>query len=205
MSGDYYDVVTRPDGRIYFVIADVSGKGITAALVMSSVATAFNIFTRTDPTPADLMRELNVTLAPKTAPTKFVTMVVGVLDPKTGTVEFTNAGHVPPLIVSCKGVEALRTTDLVVGLFPHAEYHNQTVQLEAGDCLVLFTDGVTEAEDAQEVQLGLTPVAETLKTLHCSEADRILRAIEDHVNRHIGDAPPGDDVTMLALTRVPQA
>src|SRR2546430_1533715 len=113
VSGDYYDLVVRPDGRIYFVIADVSGKGITAALVMSSVATAFNIFTRTDPTPADLMRELNATLAPKTAPTKFVTLVAGVLDPTNGRVEFANAGHVPPLVVSSRGVEALRSTDLV--------------------------------------------------------------------------------------------
>ncbi|PYQ50721.1 MAG: hypothetical protein DMF59_10070, partial [Acidobacteria bacterium] len=201
VSGDYYDIVVRPDGRIYFVIADVSGKGITAALVMSSVATAFNIFTRTDPTPADLLRELNATLAPKTAPTKFVTLVAGVLDPTNGRIEFANAGHVPPLVVSSGGVDALRSTDLVVGLFPHAQYRNQTTELKPGDALVLFTDGVTEAEDAAEVQLGLGPVAETLKSLHCENASKILAAIEDHVNRHIGDAPAGDDVTMLALTR----
>ncbi|MDQ6801746.1 MAG: SpoIIE family protein phosphatase [Acidobacteriota bacterium] len=201
VSGDYYDVVVRPDGRIYFVIADVSGKGITAALVMSSVATAFNIFTRTDPTPADLMRELNATLAPKTAPTKFVTMVLGVLDPTNGRVEFTNAGHVPPLVVSSAGVEALRSTDLVVGLFPNAQYRNQTIELKTGDSLVLFTDGVTEAENSLEEQLGLEVVAETLKSLHCENAARMLLAIEEHVNRHIGDAPAGDDVTMLALTR----
>jgi serine phosphatase RsbU (regulator of sigma subunit)/pSer/pThr/pTyr-binding forkhead associated (FHA) protein len=201
VSGDYYDVVVRPDGRIYFVIADVSGKGITAALVMSSVATAFNIFIRTDPAPADLMRELNATLAPKTSPTKFVTLVVGVLDPTNGRVEFANAGHVPPLVVSAGGVEALRSTDLVVGLFPNAEYRNQTIELKRGDSMVLFTDGVTEAENAAEEQLGMEPVAETLKSLHCENAARMLLAIEEHVNRHIGDAPAGDDVTMLALTR----
>jgi sigma-B regulation protein RsbU (phosphoserine phosphatase) len=201
VSGDYYDVVVRPDGRIYFVIADVSGKGITAALVMSSVATAFNIFTRTDPTPADLMRELNATLAPKTAPTKFVTLVVGVLDPTNGRVEFANAGHVPPLIVSSTGVEALRSTDLVVGLFPNAQYRNQTIELKPGDSMVLFTDGVTEAENSLEEQLGLAPVQEALRSLHCENAARMLSEIEEHVNRHIGDAPAGDDVTMLALTR----
>jgi sigma-B regulation protein RsbU (phosphoserine phosphatase) len=201
VSGDYYDVVVRPDGRIYFVIADVSGKGITAALVMSSVATAFNIFTRTDPAPADLMRELNATLAPKTAPTKFVTLVVGVLDPTNGRVEFANAGHVPPLVVTAGGVEALRSTDLVVGLFPNAQYRNQTIELKPGDSLVLFTDGVTEAENAAEEQLGMESIAETLKSLHCENAARMLVAIEEHVNRHIGDAPAGDDVTMLALTR----
>jgi sigma-B regulation protein RsbU (phosphoserine phosphatase) len=201
VSGDYYDVVVRPDGRIYFVIADVSGKGITAALVMSSVAMAFNIFTRTDPTPADLLRELNATLAPKTAPTKFVTMVAGLLDPKNGRIEFANAGHVPPLVVSKGGVEALRSTDLVVGLFAHAQYRNQTIDLQPGDSLVLFTDGVTEAENSDEVELGLAPVAEALKSLHCENAARMLTAIEEHVNRHIGDAPAGDDVTMLAVTR----
>ncbi len=201
VSGDYYDVVVRPDGRIYFVIADVSGKGITAALVMSSVATAFNIFTRTDPMPADLLRELNATLAPRTAPTKFVTLVAGLLDTTTGKVDFANAGHVPPLVVSCSGVEALRTTDLVVGLFPHAEYRNQTIQLAPGDSLVLFTDGVTEAENAEEVQLGLATVAEMLKPLHCANASRILQAIDAHVSSFLAEAAPGDDVTMLALTR----
>src|SRR5438477_548684 len=123
-----------------------------AALAMSGVATAFNIFTRTDPTPADLMRELNATLAPKTAPTKFVTMVVGVLDPTNGRVEFANAGHVPPLVVTSVGVEPLRSTDLVVGLFPNAQYRNQTIELKPGDSMVLFTDGVTEAENSLEEQ-----------------------------------------------------
>lgn len=201
VSGDYYDMVVRPSGRIYFVIADVSGKGITAAIVMSSVATAFNIFTRTDPTPADLLRELNATLAPKTAPTKFVTLVAGVLDPATGKVEYANAGHVPPLVVSAAGVETLKSTDLVVGLFPQAQYRNQTLQLEPGDSLVLFTDGVTEAENAKEEQLGLTPVADCVCKLHGVPAARILAAIDEHVHAHIGDTPPGDDVTMLALTR----
>jgi len=202
VSGDYYDVVVRPDGRIYFVIADVSGKGITAALVMSSVATAFQIFTRSDPTPADLVREINETLAPKTSPTKFVTLFAGVLDPARGAVDFTNAGHVPPLVIGPNGVQTLTSTDMVVGLFPAAQYRNQSVLLGPGDSLVLFTDGVTEAENAAEEQLGLEPVAELLQTMHGTEAARILETIDERVRAHIGDVPAGDDVTMLALTRV---
>ena len=201
VSGDYYDIVVRPDGRIYFIVADVSGKGITAALVMSSVATAFNIFTRTDPTPADLVRELNVTLAPKTAPTKFVTLVVGVLDPKTGTVDYTNAGHVPPLVVSSRGVEMLKSTDLVVGLMPLAKYRNQQTQLGEGDSLVLFTDGVTEAEDEKENQFSLEEVADLIKPHYKTDAANLLSIIERRVEQHIGDAPAGDDITMLAMTR----
>ncbi len=202
VSGDYFDVVMRPDGKMYFIIADVSGKGITAALVMASVATAFNIFTRTDPSPADLVREMNATLAPRTAPTKFVTLVVGVLDPKTGNVEFANAGHVAPLVVSRTGVAQLTTTDMVVGLFAHARYRNQNIALERGDSLVLFTDGVTEAENEAEEQLGLAPVVKLVETLHGTRATQILEMIETHVQSFVGNAPAADDVTMLALTRV---
>jgi serine phosphatase RsbU (regulator of sigma subunit)/pSer/pThr/pTyr-binding forkhead associated (FHA) protein len=202
VSGDYYDVVVRPDGRIYFVIADVSGKGITAALVMSSVATAFQIFTRSDPTPADLVREINATLAPKTTPTKFVTLFAGVLDPARGVVDFANGGHVPPLVIGANGVQTLKSTDLVVGLFADAQYRNQSVTLERGDSLVMFTDGVTEAENAAEEQLGLEPVAEILRTMHGSDAARILDTIDERVRTHTGDVPAGDDVTMLALTRL---
>ncbi|HEX2062756.1 MAG TPA: SpoIIE family protein phosphatase [Thermoanaerobaculia bacterium] len=202
VSGDYYDIVVRPDGRIYFIMADVSGKGITAALVMASVATAFNIFTRTDPTPADLVRELNATLAPKTAPSKFVTMVVGVLDPKTGVVEFANAGHVAPLVISRRGVDQLTTTDMVVGLFGFAKYRNQSVTLEAGDTLVLFTDGVTEAENEREEQLGLEPIATLIAPLHGQPAARVLESIEQHVQSFTDGAPAADDVTMFAMTRL---
>jgi serine phosphatase RsbU (regulator of sigma subunit)/pSer/pThr/pTyr-binding forkhead associated (FHA) protein len=201
VSGDYYDVVVRPDGRIYFIMADVSGKGITAALVMSSVATAFAIFTRTDPKPADLVRDLNTTLAPKTAPAKFVTMVVGVLDPATGHVEFANAGHVAPLVVSAKGTEALTSTDMVVGLFTQARYRNQSVTLEPGDALVLFTDGVTEAENEEEEQLGLEPVRAMLTSMHRLPAPRILTSIEECVASFTAAAPANDDVTMMALSR----
>jgi serine phosphatase RsbU (regulator of sigma subunit) len=202
VSGDYYDVVIRPDGRIYFVIADVSGKGITAALVMSSVATAFAIFTRHDPTPADLLRDINETLAPKTSPSKFVTMVAGVLDPATGIVSFANAGHVSPLVISKNGVEAMHSTDIVVGILPNAQYRNQSLTLAAGDSLVLFTDGVTEAENIEEEQLGLDPVCEMLRTMHGSDADAILDTIDTHVHEFIGEVPNGDDVTMLAMTRL---
>jgi sigma-B regulation protein RsbU (phosphoserine phosphatase) len=166
------------------------------------VATAFNIFTRTDPSPADLVRELNVTLAPKTAPTKFVTMVAGVLDPATGTVDFANAGHVPPLVISRNGVEQLKTTDMVVGLFAHASYRNQRVTLDGGDSIVLFTDGVTEAENDAEEQIGIEPVAAIVTTLHGAPAPRILETIDARVREFVGEAAAADDVTMLALSRV---
>jgi sigma-B regulation protein RsbU (phosphoserine phosphatase) len=201
VSGDYYDVIVRRDGKIYFVIADVSGKGITAALVMSGLATAFSIFTRTEPTPADLVREINQTLAPKTAPTRFATLVAALLDPATGVVDFTNAGHVPPLVVTSKGVTQLTSTDMVVGLFMNATYRTQSITLAPGDSLVLFTDGITEAENDREEQLGLNPVALKLSTLHGTSAPDLLDTIETCVRDFAGGVAAGDDVTMLAVTR----
>jgi serine phosphatase RsbU (regulator of sigma subunit) len=201
VSGDYYDIVVRPNGRVYFVIADVSGKGITAALVMSSVATAFQIFTRNDPKPSELLREINATLAPKTSPSRFVTAVAGVLDPATGTIEFANAGHVAPLVIGRDGMQALRMTDIVVGIKPEATYRDQSLTLGPGDSLVLFTDGVTEAENGAEEQLGLDPILALLSPMHGQEAARLLDAIDTRVNEWIGDVPAGDDVTMLAVTR----
>ena len=168
---------------------------------MSSVATAFAIFTRTDPTPADLLRDINAIIAPKTAPSKFVTMVAGVLDPSTGIVSFANAGHVPPLVVSKDGVAAMRSTDIVVGILADAQYRNQTLTLGPGDSLVLFTDGVTEAENIAEEQLGLDPISNMLLPMHGSEARVLLEMIDTHVHEYIGEVPNGDDVTMLAMSR----
>ena len=201
VSGDYYDVLVRPDGRVYFVIADVSGKGVTAALVMSGLATAFNIFTRTDPKPADLVRELNLTLAPKTAPTKFATLVAGVLNPSTGVIEFANAGHVPPLVVTREGVQKLESTDMVVGLFTHAQYRNQSVTLDSGDSIVLFTDGVTEAENSSEEQLGIESVEKMLWQRHGAPAPELLAAVDPHVQAFVGDTALSDDLTMFVITR----
>ncbi|HUP47881.1 MAG TPA: SpoIIE family protein phosphatase [Thermoanaerobaculia bacterium] len=201
VSGDYFDVIVRPGNRIYFIVADVSGKGIAAALVMSSLATAFNIFTQRDPTPADLVRDLNLTLAPKTSPSKFATLVAGVLDPVTGVIEYANAGHVPPLVISAGSVQELRSSDLVIGLFASAQYRTQTMRLGPGESLVLFTDGVTEAENEREEELGLPAVAEMLRSFHQQPASAIVEKIESFVQSFIGDATCGDDVTLLAISR----
>jgi len=201
VSGDYYDFVVQPDGRIYFVIADVSGKGITAALVMASLATAFNIFTRTNPSPAELVRELNLTLCPKLSPRKFVTLFAGLLDPKLGVIEFANAGHVPPLFLTANGIAELRTTDMVVGLFTSATYRDQRVELAPGDSLILFTDGIVEAEDANQNELGMDAVTQCVSKMHRSTPAELLECIEHRVRQHAGGAPAGDDITLLALTR----
>ncbi len=201
VSGDYFDYAVRPDGRIYTIIGDVSGKGITAALIMSGLATAFSIFTKLDPTPDVLTSQLNETLAPKTAPRKFVTGVIGVLEPETGKLEFTNAGHVPPLLLSANGVEELTSTDLVVGLFPQATFRTQTTRLEPGSALVLFTDGITEAENPAGEELGEKPVIEFLRPLAGKGASVIAAELEQFVCEFVGGSQMADDLTVVVISR----
>src|SRR6202011_5980491 len=97
VSGDYYDFVIRPDGRIYFTIADVSGKGVTAGLMMAGLQASFRIFCKNDPPPAELLEQLNAALKENLPQSKFVTLFLGRLDTATGTIEYANAGHTPPL------------------------------------------------------------------------------------------------------------
>lgn len=201
VSGDYFDYVERPDGRYYFVVADVSGKGITAALVMAGLATAFNIFTAEDPSPAELVTKLNRTLAPKLMSGKFVTLFAGVLDPATGRVEFANAGHCPPVILNTDGDRELKSTDLVVGLFPQAVYRNQELTLKPGDVMFMFTDGIIEAEDSDGEELGLEPILETARTSIGDTAEEFLTAIFKRVRAHTGGGEQGDDITMVAVMR----
>jgi phosphoserine phosphatase RsbU/P len=200
VSGDYFDYVYRED-KVYFVIADVSGKGITAALVMASLETAFVIFTRDSPSPSELLDRLNKTLVQKLSPTKFVTLFAGILDPATGEIEYANAGHTPPVHVFNGGVEELKATDLVLGLFGHATYRNQKMKLAPGDVLIMFTDGIIEAENEQGEEFGSERVRNALAPIHHFTAADAIRHLEQHVMTFAGTVTPGDDVTIVCLNR----
>lgn len=201
VSGDYYDFVIMPDGRMYFVVGDVSGKGITAALIMSSLATAFNIFAKDAPSPGELLSRLNNALAPKTAPTKFVTMFAGLIDPGTGKIQYANAGHTPPLWIREDGINVLRATDIVVGLFPNASYRTQEIELTAGDSLVLFTDGIIEAENPEGEEFGSQRALDCVAGSFGADASTLVSTMEAAVRDFVGTAPQGDDITILSMTR----
>ncbi len=201
VSGDYYDFIVRKNGKLYFVVADVSGKGLPAALIMSSLETAFVIFTSDDPAPDELLRKLNATYVEKLSNSKFITMFVGVLDPSTGLIEFANAGHTPPAWITSAGVTSLNTTDLLLGLFPEANYRRQSLTLAPGDSLVMFTDGITEAENCAGVEMGHLTVAQILKPLHDSDAQTIADTLELSVIEHCKSLSLGDDVTVVVLSR----
>jgi phosphoserine phosphatase RsbU/P len=202
VSGDYYDFAIRPDGKVYFVIGDVSGKGVTAGLMMAGLQVAFRIFSKSDPDPATLVTQLNVALKENLPQSKFVTLFLGRLDTTNGRIEYVNAGHTPPLLLSTSGAVELNESDLLLGVIARAEFTNRELQLAPGDSLVLFTDGVTEARDADGNDLGSNVIGDALTKLHGSDADTLSRAVNETVLNHVGDAENlDDDVTLLIVSR----
>ncbi len=202
VSGDYYDFAVRPDGRIYFVIGDVSGKGVTAGLMMAGLQVAFRIFSKTDPDPSALVTQLNIALKENLPQSKFVTLFLGRLDTRTGMIEYVNAGHTPPLWLSRKGAVELAESDLLLGVVSRAEFTTRRLQLDPGDSLILFTDGVTEARDRAGIDLGSTILADALAPLHGADANTIALSVNETVLQHVGDAENlDDDVTLLVVSR----
>lgn len=202
VSGDYYDFAIRPDGKVYFVIGDVSGKGVTAGLMMAGLQVAFRIFSKTDPDPSALVKQLNATLKENLPQSKFVTLFLGRLDTKTGAVEYVNAGHTPPLWLRRDGAVELSESDLLLGVISRAEYVTRHLQLAPGDSLALFTDGVSEARDGEGVELGTPALATALKAMHGQPAAEIARTVRQRVIEHVGDSENlDDDVTLLVVSR----
>ncbi len=199
VSGDYYDFAVRPDGKVYFVIGDVSGKGVTAGLMMAGLQVAFRIFSKSDPDPATLVTQLNLALKENLPQSKFVTLFLGRLDTNTGVIEYVNAGHTPPLWLHRKGATELTESDLLLGVVTRAEFVNRKLQLDPGDSLILFTDGVSEARNAADTDLGSNF---PLGSMHGATADVISRAVYEAVIEHVGTAENlEDDVTLVIVSR----
>jgi sigma-B regulation protein RsbU (phosphoserine phosphatase) len=202
VSGDYYDFAVRPNGKVYFVIGDVSGKGVTAGLMMAGLQVAFRIFSKSDPDPATLVTQLNVALKENLPQSKFVTLFLGRLDTNSGVVEYVNAGHTPPLYLHKLGATELTDSDLLLGVVSRAEFVNRELRLEPGDSLVLFTDGVTEARNLDGDDLGSTEIGDALVKLHGSDAATIAASVADTVLHHVGDSENlDDDVTVVIVSR----
>ena len=198
VGGDYFDVFPMGDGRTGFLIADVSGKGLGAALLSTMLQGAFSAMT-VGVDPARIMRHLNAFLCEHSDVERYATMFFGVLD-SSGHLEFINAGHPPPVIIR-RGeiVEPFLETSFPVGLIPEAEYAVSSVTLEAGDTLVLFSDGVTEAMDPDEEMFGRAGLLEALQGQLDPPLDQLQKTILDAVDTFTRGASQADDLTLLLV------
>lgn len=200
VGGDYYDVFALNDGRVGLAIGDVSGKGISAALLMASLRASLRGLTLAGNIDfGRLMEQMNWLVYEASEAHRYATFFFGAYDPKTRVLECVNAGHNPPLVM--RGAEAMfiEAGGPVVGLLPAAEYCAERVPLEAGDVLVLYTDGISEAMTAQEEEWGEDRLVKAVRAAEGCPAAEVLRVIFEENDGFTAGAKQHDDMTLLVL------
>jgi len=199
VGGDSYDWIQLGDGRLALVIADVSGKGTPASLLMASVQASIHALAGTAD-PADVIARVNRFLYARTQTNRYVTLFYGELDTASRRLAYVNAGHIPPYCVTSDGtVRRLSGGGLALGLVDRAAYEVGQVRLEPGDVVAMVTDGVTEANSPDGREFGDEQVCEALRTLRGDGASSILEGLVAAVNTWTGAASPSDDLTALVL------
>jgi sigma-B regulation protein RsbU (phosphoserine phosphatase) len=199
VSGDYYDVFALDDHRLAICIGDVVGKGITAALLMANLQAAFRAFASADVSPASVCSKLNVFMCGNVATGKFISFFYCIVDARDRSLAYENAGHCPAQLVRRSGETiALTGEGAVLGVLPDWKYRNNRLQLGSGDELVLFTDGVTEAEDAYGTEFGEERVLQALRDGAGRSAEEVRRILMDAVTGFCG-GNFRDDATVVVL------
>ena len=199
VGGDYFDVFPLSEKRTAFLIADVSGKGLGAALLTTMLQGALSGMTLgTDP--ARLFNHLNRFLCNHAEVGRYATMFFGILD-EQGALDYINAGHPSPILIlrSVSAVEAFTEGSFPVGLVPEAEYTTAREKLEPGDTLVLFSDGVTEAMDPQEDMFGMPRLGRCLLATRETPLDDLQKLVLEAVENYFCGTSQADDLTLLLV------
>jgi len=204
VGGDLYDVSSLPDGRVSVVVGDVAGKGLGAALLVSSLVPLLRAMLEAEPDLAALVSNLNRQLWRTTDPIRYSTLFAGVLDPATGVLEYVNAGHNPPMLVHAGGdVEEIGATGMPVALLEEGAWRTGRLTFEPGSFLALFSDGIPETWRDEDHDYGEARFQELLVARRGENVQDLRDAALADVAAFRGDAPVGDDVTLLLLRRLP--
>ena len=203
VGGDFFDVLRLEYDRIGLAIADVSDKGVPAALFMMSTRTLLKGTAIGGSEPSAVLRDVNDQLCEENDAEMFVTVLYSVFDPKTREFTYSNGGHDSPLIIHADGSSTLLplTRGIALGVLPGLTYNQQTVTLEPGDTVVLYTDGVTEAMNADGEQYGLDDLRSMFAGDPPNSSEDANKAIFDAVHEFAQDTPQSDDITCLVLRR----
>jgi serine phosphatase RsbU (regulator of sigma subunit) len=205
IGGDYYDFIEREDGRLVIALGDVSGKGTAAALLMSSLHAAIHAQSASHDSLVATISAVNKYLANNIPTNRFVTLFYAELDPESGALSFLNAGHNPPLIVHAAGtVEQLASGGLPLGIKPDAEYREGRTQMQKGDVLVIYSDGVTEAQSPTGEEFGATRLYEVVSRNIEASAAGIRDRIESSLTKFAQGTSAADDITLVIVKRESQ-
>lgn len=201
VSGDFYDFFLVDERHLCFVIGDVSDKGVPASLFMALTRTLLRALARLPGASAQsIVTRLNEEISRDNESCMFVTLFCGVLDTQTGEVSYCNAGHNPPWLLGRTGPQVLDPQrSPALGMSPSAKYAAERLQLEPGDLLFLYTDGVTEAQDANRQLFGDQRLQDALNEHRNAGCQALIRGVLAAVRAFVGDTPASDDLTLLAL------
>lgn len=201
VGGDLFDFFLLDEDHLAFAVGDVSGKGVPAALFMAVARTLLRATAPHRHSPSECLTYMNTSLTEQNTSGMFVTFFYGVLNTKTGEIQFSNAGHNPPYIFSPDGT--FRATEStggpMLGLFPGLTYEAATTRLAPGEGIVVFTDGVTEAKDTQEEFFNDDRLEDYLKAHASESAEQFVNGLHQRVQEFAMGAPQADDITALAL------
>jgi sigma-B regulation protein RsbU (phosphoserine phosphatase) len=201
IGGDYYDVIELADGKVGLLVADVCGKGISAALLMSNLQSNFRQMAPRTASPRQLVTDLNAVAARVFSDGRFVTLFYAILDLRTRQFTYSNAGHMPPLICRADGeVVGLELGGLPIGLFPQFLWEDHSTILRSGDVVFVYTDGLSEAAAPKADELfGEQRIKDFLRDNHGDSADGLNRGIVKAARIFSGSEHLDDDITLLTL------
>lgn len=209
VSGDYYDYMPVAEGAVAFAIGDVAGKGISAALLMATIQSAMrtqlssgNGTQRDHFSTAAMVGTLNRQLYANTSPEKYATFYFAVYDETAQALTYTNAGHLPPMLMRGGTFEKLEPNGTIVGAFPAAKYGEATVRIEPGDILVAYTDGIVEPENTYGEMFGEERFQEVLTKYARADSAEMMARVMEAVVQWTGSSELQDDMTMLVARRV---
>lgn len=201
VGGDYFDMV-RVGERIGIAIADVAGKGIGAAMLMSNLQAMLQVRSPEIPDPGELLKRMNVDLIKRVGEGRFITLFYLILDPATGTVRYSNAGHNPPYLIGTGGkIAELKASGMPLGILPDIDYDNSQTELGPGEVLLLYSDGITECMNKTGDMFGESRLQEVLTQSLSGDAHAIRGAIFSAIDTFRENEPYSDDMTLIVLKR----
>jgi len=202
VGGDFYDIIKLDENRFIFVVADVSGKGIPGALVVSNMQATLRAFLEYSDDLLPVVSRLNEAIIRQTTTDRYITFFIGLYDHKKSTFAYINAGHNPPLLIHKNGdMQELKTGGIFIGFMPW-EYEIDEISFDKDDTLVMYTDGLVEAMDSDEEEFQMTGLKKTIKESFAVSTEKLKEEIINKVNDHIGAVPLTDDFTLLISRRI---
>jgi len=200
VSGDYCDLVSNENGDLFFLLGDVSGKGIAASMLMAHLHAIFRSLITLELPVDQLVERANQVFADCTMPAYYATLVCGRAC-RSGAIELCNAGHCPPLLIRRGGVTSIDATGLPIGIFCREQYSAREFQLEPGDSLLLYTDGLTESRDPVEAEYGSERLSKMVSAKHSFAPQALTAACLDDARSFRAGQPKTDDLTVMVIQR----